>query len=72
MSKTYDLGSQSDMHRFMSDIEKELKSQAMEEVVTSFHDFECPSCNRMIKVKVGQNTCPHCKQEIILHPPEPL
>lgn len=56
MGKTYNLSKKTDVNKFVKDMEKELAKQVKR---TKF-DFVCPSCSRKLKVKVGQNKCPHC------------
>lgn len=70
MGKTYDLGSKSDMNKFMKDLESEVMKEAKSTINTSTHQIECPACNRNISVRVGKNTCRFCGQKITVDPCE--
>jgi hypothetical protein len=70
MAKTYNLSSKSDMRKFQKNLESEIKDHFNSEIISASYDYECPSCNNNIQVKIGSNTCPFCKQGIIVDCPD--
>lgn len=61
MSKTYNLGSKSDMKRFANDLAKSATNMAIKKASSKQYDYQCPHCGKQLKVKVGKNVCPHCQ-----------
>ena len=64
ITKKYNLGSKSDMRRFMRDFEKDIKTGIRKDLLKETFDINCPNCNRNIKVRKGRNVCPYCREEI--------
>ena len=64
MAKKYNLGSKSDMRKFIKDLEgavsADLKSQAMK----SSYDVVCPECGRAFQATPDNNTCPNCREVV--------
>lgn len=67
MSKTFNLGSASDMRRF----ERELMKSVQKEVTNSLHseyfDVQCPHCNCTFPARSGSNICPVCRNTVELN-----
>lgn len=68
MKKSYDISKNSDMRRFMKDLESSVMSEAKKAANSMNHDYTCPTCNHDITVRVGFNSCPYCGQEIEVNP----
>ena len=66
MGKTYDIGKNSDMKRFMRDLEKGVMDKAKRAVQQKNYDIDCPHCGKEINVPTGKSQCPYCKGEIDL------
>lgn len=63
MSKNYDLLSESDMSKFIKDLENEL----VDVVQGQLDNFACDNCKNTFKAHIGLNHCPHCNQEIMIY-----
>ncbi|AWR91948.1 hypothetical protein LJ555_11740 [Lacticaseibacillus paracasei] len=67
MAKKFNLGSKSDMRRFMRAIEEEAKDKASDAIINHSYDFECPKCGTKFMVRVGSpNVCPKCGTSVNL------
>lgn len=66
MKNTYKLSSKSDMKQFNKDLEKRIKSAAIEEAMGRTYDVTCPTCGASVKVPTGKSLCPQCRKEIDL------
>lgn len=66
MSNNYDLGSDSDMGRFIDDLRNDIIDSAEDEIRKRRYDLDCPSCGKPFKGRAGRNTRPHCGELINL------
>lgn len=64
MSRTYKLGSKSDMRRFYKDLEKTIMKEATSALMKKKYKISCPHCNSQVEVHVGKNSCPICHKTI--------
>lgn len=60
MSRKYDMFSDSDMKRFIKDLENDTANIIQKQL----DNFSCDNCGKKFKAKLGLNRCPHCNQEI--------
>lgn len=67
MSKKYNLGSNSDMRRFMKDLEKQIYSNAEQQIYSQTYAVDCPHCHNKVSVKPGSSLCPFCRNQIKLN-----
>lgn len=64
MTKKYNLSSKSDMRRFAKDLEKQVYSNAEQQILSRTYEVECPDCHSKISIKPGKSFCPVCHNEI--------
>lgn len=64
MPKKYNLLSKSDMRKFQKDMEKSVMDAATDSIKNGSYDIECPHCSKHVKVKLGNNICPYCRNTI--------
>lgn len=72
MGKTYNMNSKSDMRKFMKDLESSVVKDIKDQMASISYDYTCPNCNHAISVRVGNNTCSYCGQEILVNLPEKI
>lgn len=64
MSKTFNLNSSSDMHKFNEHLKKAALEEAQNSICENGIELECPHCHKQVKVKPGINTCAYCRNKI--------
>jgi len=64
MAKKYDLGSKSDMKKFMRDLNTQVINDANKQLQKRENYIACPNCKVPIAVSIGTNICPFCKHKI--------
>ena len=67
MGKNYNINSKSDMKRFMKDLEKQVYSNAEQQLYSQNYDVECPHCHSKVSVPAGKSICPICRNTIELN-----
>ncbi len=66
MSKKYNLGSKSDMHRFEKDLNKSVQNMTVNALQSRSITVTCPRCKRNFPARSGSNTCPFCRNFVNL------
>ncbi len=66
MARNYNLGSKSDMQRFMRDLKSSVMDKAESAIRAKSFEADCPKCKAKIFVTEGRNICPRCGAEINL------
>ena len=64
---TYDLGSPSDMEKFLEDVKSDIKRKAKETISSETFPARCPKCKAAFNASAGENTCPECGCQINLN-----
>lgn len=64
MTKKYNISSKSDMRRFQRDLEKTVIKEAKSTALKGKYETSCPHCGYRVTVRVGINSCPHCRNDI--------
>ena len=52
------------MNNFFKDLEKDIISNAKEQLSKEDYEIDCPNCNNSITVTNGMNKCSFCNEEI--------
>jgi predicted amidophosphoribosyltransferase len=66
MAKKYNLGSKSDMRKFMKDFNREVINDVKSQALNGEFEVTCPSCSNDITVPAGKSICSVCGEEIDL------
>jgi len=66
MGRKYNLGSSSDMKRYMKDLEEEIRKDVLRQLRIKGQNVTCPKCGHAFTVQSEKFTCPNCSENITL------